>query len=263
MTIITHGVVLSAPANNPDAPRVGFRNLFREGTVTVSSEHAAHPKDLAFDGFTYDGWEPIAGGTQWIAVEVSPAEAADHMAVAAHTLAGCTLTPQSSTDGTSWTDLAAEFMPADNRPIVWEFTEAVAAHFRLLVENAPGPFSVGAIHAGPKLEMARGMPAGWKPPSLNEKVEYTNVMSHGGQILGRQIVRRGVEAQVESSQVEYTWAREDWLEFIEAAATHAFFFWWTYEGLGEVVYGGLESHDVAFADALRVTTRFTLAGINR
>lgn len=263
MTVITHGAVLSAPANNPSAPRVGYRNLFRDGTVTVSSENAQHPRQLAYDGLTYDGWRTTAGGTQWIAVESSPAEASDYFAVGAHTLAGCSLTPQSSTDGVSWSNLAAQFMPADNRPIVWEHDAVVAAHRRLLIENAAGVVSIGALHAGELLELGRGLPPGWEPPSLNENIEYTNVMSEGGQILGRHIRRRGAELQATSERVTYTWARQDWLDFIESAARYAFFFWWTYESLAEIVYGGLESHDVVFADALAVTTRFRVAGINR
>src|SRR5687768_12970632 len=125
--ILTHSIILSpVSAEELLHPRIGYHNLFREGTVTVSSEHADHPAELAFDGLTYDGWQPTSGGEQWIAVELDGAESADYMAVLG-SLAGCSLTPQYTLDGSTWIDLATTFQPADNKAVIWEFESVSAA----------------------------------------------------------------------------------------------------------------------------------------
>lgn len=257
--IITRSIVLSPESD--DAlfyPRIGYRNLFREGTVTVSGETAAGPKENAYDGFTYDFWRSAAGGDQWIAVEVSPSEEVDYLAVAAHTLAGCDLTPQYSADGISWIDLATQFQPSNNNPIVWEFDAVIGTHFRLLIENAPDVVAIGAIHCGAKLTMQRGLPVGWQPPSLNEDIKFTNTMSEGGQILGRNIVSRGASVTLDINPITWGFARADWDDFIQVANTIACFFWWQYEGYAEVLYGGMTENSGQFSEVnfLNVSAKF-------
>lgn len=264
MTIISKSIVLSPQVQAlAKFPRIGYRNLFREGTVTVSGNLVSGPKENAYDGFTYDFWRSATGGENYIAVEVSPAESADYMAVAAHTLAGSDLTPQYSHDGATWFDLANEFQPATNDPIVWEFEEVFAAHYRLLIRNSTGSVAIGAIHVGLKLVMERGLPVGWQPPSLNEEVTFTNTMSEGGQILGRNIIRRGVKCEVQSNTVTWHFAREDWDDFIEISNEYACFFWWTFDGKSEIMYGGMTDKEAVFSTTRHLNVKFTLSGINR
>lgn len=262
MTIIRHNLVSGAALTDAHLPRIGYKNLFRDGTVTVSSADSDHPKELAYDGLTYDAWKTTGAASEWIRTQVS-SQSADYMAIAAHTLSGCNVTPQHSADGASWTNLEAAYTVPDNRPIVWEFTSVAAAYWRLLIENAPGAVQIGAIHVGLRTPMAFGLPLGWEPPELNERVEYTTPMSQGGQILGRSVVRRGVEADVSSDPVSFTWAREDWLDFIEVARSYGVFFWWTFLGKGEIVYGGVEDERVRFSREIYVRTEFKIKGINR
>jgi hypothetical protein len=262
MTILRHNLV-SGSMDEPTMPRVGYANHFREGTVTASSEAVGHPAELAYSGFTYDAWLSTGGATESLQAQMGGSTAADYMALAAHNLEGATVTPQRSTSGSSWTDLHAGYVVPDNRPIVWEWPSVSDVYWRLLITSAPAAVSIGAIHVGEKLTLQRGLPVGWKPPSLNEDVQYTNVMSQGGQVLGRNIVRRGVTVDVQSNHAEYVWAREDWADFIEVAELYAFFFWWANEGKAEIVYGGLDSRDVSFSTEHLVAAKFSLMGITR
>lgn len=267
MSTISYESIVSGPSDR--TPRIGYRNLFREGTVTVSSEDPDHPKELAYDGFTYDGWRGTGGSPteEWIRVQVpagSPTESADYMAIAAHTLQGATLTPQRSANGTVWTNLESPFVALSNRPIVWEWTEVAAEYWRLLIQGAPGTVHLGAIHVGRKLTLPRGFAAGWQPPSLNEQVEYSNTMSEGGQILGRNVIRRGSTVEAQTNHMLYTLAREDWLTFVEAAEQYAFFFWRVIESEAEIVYGGLDARSAEFSSRGKfVNARFSMSGISR
>jgi hypothetical protein len=260
MTVITRDTIVG----NPDFyPRVGYQNLFRDGTVTASSEAASGPRQNAYDGFTYDFWTTTGSTTEWIRTQLGVAAAVDYMAVAAHTLTGCDLTPQYSNDGSSWTNLAASFEAEDDGPIIFEFSPVSATYFRLLIEGATGPVSVGAIHCGQMLTMERGLSTGWRPPSLNEDIKYTNTISEGGQTLGRNIISRGAMAQVQSDPVTWEFARGDWLSFIEVANLYACFFWWAYGDYGEVLYGGMTQRDADFSQVNFVRASFQLEGIIR
>ena len=266
MTTITHETIIDeASLSDALKPRIGHENLFRDGTVSASTEALNGAVAQAYDGLTYDAWVSTGGATEWVRVQVagSPTPSADYMAVAAHTLSGCTLTPQSSNDGSSWSDLASAFTAVNDRPIVWEFAATQANYFRLSITNAPGAVSIGAIHAGLKLTMERGLAIGFEPPSLNEDVTFTNAMSEGGQILGRAIVRRGVETDIAANNVTWLWARDDWRAFLDAANLYACFFWWVNEGRGEIVYGGVDDPKAAFVDHELLLVSFEIKGINR
>jgi hypothetical protein len=267
MTILAKGIVLGAEDLEELAryPRVGIDNVFREddATLSASSEDADHPVELAVDGLTYDGWRSTAGGNQWIAVALTEAATVNYMAVGAHTLAGCGLIPQYH-NGTTWVDLDDEFMPADNSPLVFEFTAVSASQFRLLINAAPGVVSVGVINAGQKVVMYRGLPVGWQPPSMNEDVVFSNTMSEGGQILGRHIVRRGVKLTVPTQAVPYTWARDTWMAFVEEAQSYPFFFWWAgMTGYTEIVYGAMDDYSAQFQTVDLISAQFSMSGLNR
>ncbi len=262
MTVLRHNLVQGAALVDAQLPRIGYTNLFRSGSVNVSSQDSDYPKENAYDGLTYDAWKTTGAATEWIQTQVS-SQNADYMAIAAHTLAGCDVKPQRSTDGAAWTDLETAYTVPDNRPIVWEWTSVADLYWRLLIANAPGPVSVGAIHVGLKTPMQKGLLVGWEPPELNELVTYTNVASHGGQSLGRSVVRRGVVAQVRSEALSFTWAREDWLSFIESARSYAAFFWWSFLGKTEIVYGSTDEEKANFSTPMEITSSFKISGINR
>lgn len=263
MSVISYESLVSAPAAR--TPRIGWRNLFRDGTVTVSSAHADHPKELAYDGLTYDGWRATGGGSpneEYIQVQVA-SQNADYMAIAAHTLEGATLTPQRSSDGSSWTNLETPFIAQSNRPIVWEWTSVAAAYWRLRIEGAD-TLQIGAIHVGLKYTLPRGFQNGWKPPSLNEAIEYSNIMSEGGQILGRNVIRRGVMVDAQTAHMTYALAKTDWLDFLDSAERYPVFFWRVMESEAEILYGGLESKSADFSQRGKfVNASFRLAGISR
>lgn len=265
MTTITHAVIVDeASLVDSLKPRIGYENVFRDGTVTASSESASGAVEQAFDGLTYDAWGSQGNATEYVEVQLgSPTPSVDYMAVAAHTLSGCTLTPQSSSNGASWTDLASAYVALDDRPIVWEFAETSPNYLRLFIENATASVRIGAIHAGLKLTMERGLPVGFDPPTMNEQTKFTNMISEGGQILGRSLVRRGVAVDVMSNNVTWLWARDSWAQFIEIANSYACFFWWVNDGRAEIVYGGVTNPKGSFTDYEFLSVSFKLEGINR
>jgi hypothetical protein len=262
MTIIRHDLI-SGTVTSPHLPRVLYENFFRDGTLTASSEAVGKPKELAVDGLTYDAWTSTGGATEWLRTQLSGAESADAMAVLGHNLTGCTVTPQRSTNGSSWTDLHAGYVVPDDKPIVWEFAGVSDVYWRLLIENAASAVHIAALQVGTKLTLQKGLPSGWRPPELNEERMYTNVMSEGGQILGRNVIRRGVAVEVDTPNADYVWAREDWADFIAVAERYAVFFWWVYGAKAEIMFGGVQESEARFSNEIYVAPRFRLAGMTR
>lgn len=263
MTVI-HYDLISGALSDIDMPRIGYTNLFRDGTVTASSEAVDHPKELAFDGFTYDGWLSTGGATEWLSVQLALAQSANYMAIAVHNLTGCTVTPQRSTNGTVWTNLDSPYVVLDNRPIIWEFASVSDVYWRLLIQNAVIPVTIGAIHVGLKLVLQRPLPIGWRPPDLNQDIKYTNSISEGGQTLGRSVIRRGVKTSISSRNVEYVWAKQDWQNFLAVADQYAIFFWLPILTKAEIIYGGVsDPAESNFSSGRFLSTEFKIAGITR
>jgi hypothetical protein len=267
MTAITRTGLTGAALANPKLPRVGYDNILRDGIVSASSENAAGPVENAFNGLTYDSWMSTGSATEWIQVEPpgSPtwSETVDYMAVAAHTLQGCDVTPQSSEDGVIWDNLNSAFTVPDDTPFVLEFSAVSAPFFRLLIENAVASVAIGVLNMGEKLELERGLRAGWSPPTLNESIDYDTLISQGGQILSRNVVRRGAQARVTIDPATWLWARDSFGAFLDSAELHAFFFWWALEDRAEVLFGALKSHDVVFTSEVFVGVNMEIVGVNR
>lgn len=262
MSVFNYAAVVG-PSALLKMPRVGYKNLFREGVVNVSSQEDAHPKEQAFNGKTFDAWRTIGAASEWIQVQHA-SQNTDYMALAAHTLMGCTIKPQRSNDGLAWTDNEANYVVPNNRPIVFEWTSVASAYSRLLISGASGPVSIGAIHVGLKTSMLRGFANGWMLPSMNEDIEYTNEVSQGGQLLGRTVVRKNSDVEVTQMNVELQWARDTWQAFLDVAEQYPAFFWRALEDRAEVVYGSMVSRATqTTVKGKFVQTQIKLEGIAR
>lgn len=262
--VITNNIVLIADSDPAAqqmtyayAPRIGWRDVWREGTVTASSERT--PARLATNGLTYDAWLANDGGEQWLAVSTGSGPL-DYIGVAGHDLGGGSIRPQWF-DGDDWHDLAPETVPATRGPLLWYFPRRMAAQYRLLIQGAILPPALGVVMGGLATVPDSGLPVGWEPPSLNQAIEGSNVISEGGQLLGRHIRRRGVRTDCSLQHISYPWSRTQWSEFLEHAYRRGFFLWWTFAGYSEVVYGGMTSHQGQFSEWDSVDLSFEMQGV--
>ena len=239
------------------APRIGWRDVWRTGTITASSE--TQPAALTQNNLTYDGWVGNGTGDHWIACSTAEGPI-DYIAMAAHELQNCAIVPQKFVSD-AWVNLTPEVTIANRGPVVWYFTPQSASAYRLRLSGTTASPAIGVIMAGRATVPASGLPFGWSPPSLNQIVEGTNVISEGGQLLGRNIRRRGGRATCSLEGISYPWARTQWEAFQQHAHRRGFFMWWSYEGFFEVIYGGMTGGSAVFSEHNILTLDMTMEGV--
>ncbi len=207
-------------------PRVGIDDLFRDGTVTASSEAADHPKENATDGLDWDWWEPT-GVPAWIQVDAGSAQAVTYMGIAAHDLGtqGCSVTPQYSSDGSTWSDATSAHSPSDDTPIMFLFEEVSARYWRLYISGGSAP-QLAVVQVGKSLDFQRALYQGHSPLPLSRQTDVRPNRAEGGARLGRSIIRRGVATSVQFQNLKADWVRSELDPFIKLARTYAFFFAW-------------------------------------
>jgi len=261
MGIVISDSLVAALAADSDgfdyAPRIGYKDVWRTGTVTASSE--TQPATLTQNNLTYDGWVATGSGDHWIQVATTEGPI-NYIAMAAHELRSAAIVPQKWT-GSAWENLTPEVTIANRGPVVWYFTNQDAGEYRLLLSGATDSPAIGVIMAGIATVPASGLPIGWEPPSLNQTVDGTNVISEGGQILGRNIRRRGGRATCQLQGITYSWSRTDWEAFLNHAQRRGFFMWWTFEGFAEVIYGAMTRHNAAFMEWNMLELSMVMEGV--
>lgn len=242
-----------------DGVRARFGHIDLTPTGTMSASSSATSAALAANGLTADAWRSTAGGTQWLACTLPETAPATFIGICNHTMNGGNVTPQ-YWDGAEWQDLAAGATPTTDGPIVWEFAERTAGAFRLSITGASAAVSVGVFAVGRYLSPTYGIPTGWNPPTLNPVEEFTNQMTVGGQIVGRQVRRRGSAAAFTLQYEDWDFARGDWQTFIANTRERAFFAWWTWQSKSEVIYGSREPVGGAFSTEKYLELSFSMAG---
>ena len=209
-------------------PRIGWRNILTDSasTVTVSSEDGDNVKENAYDGLTWDYWQPnLLPAT--LTVDASTAATADYVGIAAHTLGtnGNTVEVQYSDDGISYTT-EQSIQPSDDEPIMALFTPSDHRYWRLRISGGTGNPLLGVVHIGKVLEMQQRYYVGATPPPMGRTATLLPTRSERGQYLGRSLRRTGVEAEADFEHLTATWYRSQMEPFVLHALTGAYFFAW-------------------------------------
>ena len=264
--VLTNNIVLLAQEASPVqaltfgyAPRIGWRDIWSTGTVSGSTE--AQPAALAVNGLTYDAWRSAPGGTHHLYLDTTQGPI-DYVAVAGVVLAGGAIKPQYY-NGADWVDCApgGATPGSGTSPIVWYFPRINATRYRLRIVNAGGAVAIAVVMAGLAMTPDSGIPVGWEPPSINPRNDYSNDISIDGQMLGRQVRRYGASADVTLGGLTYSWVRGEWSDFIVWAERRGFFLWWEYDGMAEVIYGGMTGISGKFTAPEVLETGFRMEGV--
>jgi hypothetical protein len=183
------------------------------GTVTGDGTDP----DLAANDYTFQRWSAGTLPAAWTLE--TPADAdVDTLFIAAHNLAGQTITVDTSaTTGGGFTTRAT-VNPTDNSTIAVMFnTGAGAPHVirrvRITVSGAGTDLQVGIIRWGKALQMTRPVFAGVKPIGLSRAVETRHAISETGQWLGRTIQRQAALSQMDWEHLDDAWYKSDFHPF--------------------------------------------------
>lgn len=220
-------------------PRILYHDIFRDGTIVASSEDDDFPAENVADGLLWDFWKPTTLPAT-LEVQRDAAVEVDY-ALLVHRLGSneCTVSGEYH-NGTTWVALFDEYSPGTDRVLAFLFDAVIASRFRFLLDGDNSPAQMPAVKIamiGKALAMERGVTLNHRPITLSRKTVARPQMSEGGQLLGRSIVREGVQSTIEFEHLQADWLRANFEPFIESARVHPFGWLWHPSGYpAEVAY---------------------------
>lgn len=227
MPIITK----AEPTDNPSGALIGFNNLLTDATGT-EVQKAVTPN-------TYERWED-ASGTMTGVFQLNSSTPLNYVGIAGHNLFSAGTTEieirVSSTIGGGKTTIATISITSDN-PLMIEIDEADVGEMTIFMPDGTDR-EIAVVHAGVSLQMPRNIYGGHTPIPLSARTEYQSVQSESGNILGKSIIRQGLETSFSWRLLDDQFIRDTFKPFIVSARTKPFFIKWRPDFYSdEVAYG--------------------------
>ena len=208
-------------------PRILYHDVFRDGTITASTEEDDAPAANVADGLTWDHWTPTALPAT-IEVQTSAAVDVDYAWLGPHTLGTCECTVKGEYhDGTDWVTLFDEYAPGTDRVVAFLFEQVTASRFRYVLTGDGAMPSIAIAMMGKALAVQLGVTLNHAPITLQRVSEVRPNKSEGGQTLGRSIQRKGVATEIAFNNLEADWLRTYFDPFIESARVYPFGWVWS------------------------------------
>jgi len=222
----------TAVAREDYLPRIGYKNHYRDGTVTASTEQTDYPVDLSYDSFTDTAWIGSTSVTEWW-VRVSKAGAtADYCGLLMYgdnplsAPSGITVKLQSSDDsGSTWDDVTDPVLPTD-RVVVFLFDSESHDDWRIHFSGTVPP-QVADVSLGEVMTMPVGFMSGFEPPKQARNNMITNNSTDLGHLAGRSLIRKGIETQLQFNMLSESFVRTEWEPFIDHAELRPWYIVWS------------------------------------
>ena len=219
-------------ANNPI---IGY---LTEGEFSATSEADDFPVTNLQNPSTYLKWmaeDASPQGDQYLTIIFESANDVDYIGIAAHNF-GSGRMPVSveylddTVSPTSWTELIAPVLMANDGPILFRFTPAPFAALRVRIQPSMNaipdtPFAA-VMYVGKLLILQRRIYVGHTPAPYGRELGIANHRSIAGNFLGRIVLRQTVKTSVDMDNLTPLWYRENFEPFLRAAQEIPFFFGW-------------------------------------
>lgn len=232
MIVYTSPFILSqaATATPLTHPRFGYQTWLRDldaAAVTVSGETESGPRDMPLRTDTAKYWEPDTLPATWVA-DLGATRDVDYVGIGTHTLgtARASVLVETSIDDGVWAAVGAEALPANNAPLLFLDESRQARKVRLTLTGVGGVPKIGPVYAGEILAMPYPIYGGHSPLSLSRSTVLKNTLSRGGQFLGQDYQRHGVEGAFSFRHLTAAWYRENFDPFVRAARKYPYFAAW-------------------------------------
>jgi len=165
-----------------------------------------------------------------IRVDLPSAVTMDCICIGAHNLGaiGATVSITYSTDGSTFVDWAPDF-DVGGRAAIMSYTQTPKQVKSIQIFIQAGTTAtgyIGYISAGEALQMQRPFFSGHQPYTDADVTEYYSNRTESGNIIGRQIRRRGFETTYEWQNIDDTWYRNNIPVFKDYAKRWPMFIAW-------------------------------------
>lgn len=184
--VISQALVLSAyTEGGPDAPLIGWHNLVTAASVSADEEDASYPATNLANPSTAARWQAETTDDQYITFTLSGTDAVDYVGIARHNLGSGQVTVSvEEWDGDSWEEIAAEFIPAGDQPIVIRFEEIQPTQIRIKLQPGSVIPRMAVVYVGKLLRLQRGLQPGLVPPTWAAADDVVRAESEAGDYLG-------------------------------------------------------------------------------
>lgn len=214
---------------------IGYTNLVKSGTVTVTNEATGFEKENAQSWKTSTWWKASTDLEVHYNIDMGAATDVDCFGIIGDLKANSSnyRVQHSATGafGGEETTVKATTTPTKDITIFEIFTSVSARYWRFSFNvGAVGTAShIGNLFLGEHLALERGQPSGFTPANLNREREIYNSMSQGGQFLGRAIRYSGSKIQINQQKITRTWIDANWDALANHIELYPFYFVWDEE----------------------------------
>ena len=231
MIVYTSPFILAeAAAGQPlSNSRIAWQTWLRDlaaSAITVSGETEEGPKDMPLRPDTATYWRPPALPATWVA-DLGQTRNVDYGGIVGSLGSSrASVLMETSIDDGVWTALGQEALPANDAPLLFLDSSRQARMVRWTFKGTGAIPRVQAFYAGEILAMPKPPEAPFKPLNLSRKTVRKATMSRGGQFLGQEIQRMGMQGDVSFALLDASWIRETFDLFVQSARRYPYFFAW-------------------------------------
>lgn len=235
MIVISQALVLSSdPALNLTHPVILWENLVTADNISADTETDDNPASNLGNPATHLFWQGAVSSPavdEHLTILPGSVDPVDAIGIAAHNFgsAGIAVSVEyldNTLSPPDYVELIAEFIPADDTPILLRFTKA--SYEQLRVKLAPGTEAprAAAVSCGELLVMERGIEvdAPYVPINFGRRSEIVNGRSTAGNFLGRILLGRDTAGQASFRHLTNAFYRASVAPFVVASETLPFFF---------------------------------------
>lgn len=213
---------------------IGYTNLVKSGTVTVTSEATGYEKENAQSWKTSTWWKAGAAGTVYFYVDMGAAVDVDCWGFAGSNLSvnSGTILPEYSATG-AWAgeelSLDSLYTPSSDITVFKKVTSRNARYFRFEISSTGSASYFANFFLGEVLALERGLPEGFSPANFNRDRDIFNNMSHGGAYLGRVLRHNGSKITIQQQKITRTWIDANFDDLADHVELYPFYFLWDEE----------------------------------
>ena len=221
------------PTSNPSGSLIGYNNLLTDSSTAAAGDII--PKS-ALTPNTFERYTP-ASGALTVKYNMGAVSDVNYIGIAAHALSGETLVIKTApTTGSGTLTDVATISPSDNSPIFIAFDTRNCQEV-VITSTLSAATEIGVIYMGMSMQMPTNLYGGHKPIALNANTKYQTSKSESGNVLGVNIIRKGLESSFSWKYLDDEWIRDTYVDFMDAARTTPIFLQWRPDFYSESAFG--------------------------
>jgi hypothetical protein len=233
MLVISQNLVLSEAeaALDPNCPLIAWENVITAAGITAESEDPDYPASNLANALTHSQaqWRSATTAVQKITFTISSVDPIDSLCIAGHNFgtAEAAITIGYYDGSLVWHELVEEMMPADDKPLMFRFTEQSLSSITIALAASSQTPRAAVVYVGKLLVVERRLYVGHTPLPYARKVTAVNGRSEAGNYLGRIVLQRARETTIPFQLISPEFYREKMDGFLAAATEDTpFFFAW-------------------------------------